>query len=76
MNSNFSVPLTGTKKLGDTRALAWRTRAAAACERRLSGLFVPPRLLGVSPAALVGRKNPSKFASSQVQRSFRGADLG
>ena len=35
------------------------------------GLFVPPHLLGVSPAAFVGRKNPSKIASSQVLCSLR-----
>ena len=53
-----------------------RTRTHAACERPLSGLFAPPPLPGVSPAALVGSKNPSIIASSQVLRSFCGADLG
>jgi hypothetical protein len=54
---------------------AWRIQTTAACERPFSALFVPPRLLGASPAALVGSKNPSKTASSQVLRSFNGADF-
>ena len=53
-----------------------RTRTPAACERPLSGLFAPPPLPGVSPAALVGSKNPSIITGSQVLRSLRGADLG
>ena len=71
----IEIPSPGVLSLFVHFLMGKRTRASAACERPFSGLLIPPRLLGVSPAALVGRNNPSKKVCSQVLHSFHRADL-
>ena len=71
----IEIPSPGVLSLFVHFLMGKRTRASAACERPFSGLLIPPRLLGVSPAALVGRNNPAKKVCSQVLHSFHRADL-